>query len=119
LGFIYYFVGLFIVKVESKPSINATIPSKTRRVWITVFIPIYYLLLYYFAILGTINFTLFIMPRLDAMLEVCSYWRIGHCYYQLLKELFAIAFDNKVKGFLDNDIEILKSKLTVTPMIRS
>lgn len=40
LGFIYYFVGLFIVKVESKPSINATIPSKTRSVWITVFMSI-------------------------------------------------------------------------------
>ena len=70
----FYSDGLFSVKVESKPSIRTAIPSKTMKVWITVFIPIYYLLLYYFAILGAINFALFIMPRLNAMLKVCSYW---------------------------------------------
>ncbi len=40
LGFIYYFVGLLIVKVASKPSIRTAIPSKTIKVWITVFISI-------------------------------------------------------------------------------
>ena len=40
-GFIFiYSAGLFSVRVESKPSIRTAIPSKTMKVWITVFIPI-------------------------------------------------------------------------------
>ena len=58
------------------------------------------------------------MTRLDAMLEVCSYWWIGHSYYKLLKEIFTVALDNEVKGSLNNDIKILKSKLWISPMIR-
>ena len=36
----FYSDGLFSVKVASKLIIRTAIPSKTRRVWITVFISI-------------------------------------------------------------------------------